>query len=351
MTVRRVIQIVQIVPELPPAIGGVAGYAAALAGALEPAGLVTRFLAPGTLARDGRRLERELAGEETVLLHYANYGYARRGCPAGLVAGLERWRAARTGRGARGGRRLVTVFHEVYASGPPWRSSFWLNPWQRRLAARLAALSDRVLTPLGLYAGLLGRLAPGVRVAVLPVFSTIGEPAEMPEAGGRPPALAVFGGAGARGRAYGEWRPSLAAACRELGIEEILDVGPDAGAPGSLDGLPVRRLGVLPEAEAGAALLAARAGFLAYPPRFLAKSTIFAAYCAHGLLPVCAWKRQEGGGEAPPFWRPGDGGEPRAVAPTAEMAEVTAAALVWYREHSLALQVETYRGLLAGGGE
>ncbi len=313
-----------------------AGYAAALAGALERAGLATRFLAPGALARDGRRLERELAGEETILLHYANYGYARRGCPAGLVAGLERWRAARAGG------RLVTVFHEVYASGPPWRSSFWLNPWQRRLAARLAALSDRVLTPLGLYAGLLGRLAPGVRVAVLPVFSTVGEPAEMPEAGGRPPALAVFGGAGVRGRAYGEWRPSLAAACRELGIEEILDVGPDAGAPGSLDGLPVRRLGVLPEAAAGAALLAARAGFLAYPPRFLAKSTIFAAYCAHGLLPVCAWKREEGGGEAPPFWRPSDAGEPRGVA---------AAALAWYRGHSLARQAEIYRGLLAGDRE
>ena len=30
------------------------------------------------------------------------------------------------------------------------------------------------------------------------------------------------------------------------------------------------------------------AGFLNYNPDFLAKSTIFAAYCAHGLLPISA---------------------------------------------------------------
>ena len=31
------------------------------------------------------------------------------------------------------------------------------------------------------------------------------------------------------------------------------------------------------------------AGFVAYPAPFLPKSTVFAAYCAHRVLPVCAW--------------------------------------------------------------
>lgn len=320
-------KVVQIVPAVPPAIGGVTGYAEALAGALAAqAGIESRFVSPVSGG-----LERELAGAGTLLLHYANYGYERRGCPAELVAGLEAWKAGDEGR------RLVTVFHEVYASGPPWRSSFWLSPWQRRLAARLATLSDALLTTLGLYAGLLERLAPGVRVTMAPVFSTVGEPVGE-EVGARPPVMAVFGGAGARARAYGEALPELAAACRALAVEEILDIGPDAGAPALVAGLPVRRLGTLPAAEVSRQLLAARAGFLAYPPGFLAKSTIFAAYCAHGLAPVCVWKGRGGGTAEAPLWR--------AVGPGVE--EVAAAARSWYRGHALSRQVETYRRLLAG---
>jgi hypothetical protein len=327
----KAVQIVQIVPEIPPAIGGVTGYAEVLAGALAgQAGIESRFISP-----HAGGLERELAGAGTLLLHYANYGYERRGCPAELVAGLEAWKAGGEGR------RLVTVFHEVYASGPPWRSSFWLSPRQRRLAARLAALSDGLLTTLGLYAGLLERLVPGVRVTVSPVFSTVGEPAGE-EAGPRPPAMAVFGGAGARARAYGEALPDLAAACRALGIEEILDIGPagwpDSGAPPRVAGLPVRRMGTLPAAGVSRHLLAARAGFLAYPPGFLAKSTIFAAYCAHGLAPVCAWKGKGGGTADAPLWR--------AAGPGVQ--QVAAAARGWYRDHALSRQVETYRRLLAG---
>ncbi len=320
-------KVVQIVPELPPAIGGVTGYAAVLAGALAgQAGIESRFVSP-----HAGGLERELAGAGTLLLHYANYGYERRGCPAELVAGLEEWKAGGEGR------RLVTVFHEVYASGPPWRSSFWLSPRQRRLAARLATLSDGLLTTLGLYAGLLERLAPGVRVTVAPVFSTVGEPAGE-EASPRPAAMAVFGGAGARARAYGEALPDLAEACRALAVEEILDIGPDATAPAQVAGLSVRRMGTLPAAEVSRLLLAARAGFLAYPPGFLAKSTIFAAYCAHGLAPVCAWKRRAGGAAEAPLWR--------AAGPGAQ--QVAAAARGWYRGHALSHQVETYRRLLAG---
>ncbi len=322
-------KVVQIVPAIPPAIGGVTGYAEALAAALAAqAGIESRFVSP--LSGD---LERELSGAGTLLLHYANYGYERRGCPAELVAGLEAWKAGGEGR------RLVTVFHEVYASGPPWRSSFWLSPRQRRLACRLATLSDALLTTLGLYAGLLARLAPGVRVTVAPVFSTVGEPAGE-EVGARPPVMAVFGGAGARARAYGEALPELAAACRALAVEEIVDIGADASAPARVSGLPVRRLGTLPAAEVSRHLLAARAGFLAYPPGFLAKSTIFAAYCAHGLAPVCVWKGRGGGTAEAPLWR--------AAGPGAE--EVATAARGWYRSHALARQVETYRRLLIGDG-
>jgi len=70
-----------------------------------------------------------------------------------LVDGLQRWRTASINR------LLVTMFHEVYATGPPWASSFWLSPLQRNLAARLAQMSDHCLTSRQGYAKLLYELS------------------------------------------------------------------------------------------------------------------------------------------------------------------------------------------------
>jgi hypothetical protein len=305
-------EIVQIIPRLPRSEGGVGGYAHALAERLRQGfGIETRFAE----IDDSRAADLDSGG--TALLHYSNYGYQRRGCPERLVAGLEGWKR-------NGGGRLVTVFHEVYAGGPPWRSSFWLRPVQRRLAARVARASDRLVTTLPLYAGLVRRLVPIAMVEVAPVFSTVGEPAEVPHFGDRPKTMIVFGGAGVRRRAWESHREDLLAACRSLGIREVLDVGPPTGRPTpELDGIPVRVLGPLPEAGVSCRMLGAAAGFLAYPPAFLPKSTIWAAYCAHGLLPVCAGI--------------GLGDDPEASA---------AAARAWYLEHSLERQGELFHRLL-----
>lgn len=307
-------KIVQIVPRLPRAEGGVGGYAHSLARRLADGfGVESRFVE----ADDSHDLN--LAAGETVLLHYANYAYQRRGCPSRLVAGLEAWRRS-------GGGRLVTVFHEVYAGGPPWRSSFWLRPRQRRLAARIARASDRIVTTLDLYAGLVRRLVPGAEIEVAPVFSTVGEPAKVPAFRDRPKTMIVFGGAGVRRRTWEAHRANLLAACRALKIQEILDVGPATGLSPSLDGLPVRVLGPLSEEEVSRRMLGAVAGFLAYPPAFLPKSTIYAAYCAHGLVPVCA--------------ADGVADDPAATA---------AAARAWYQDHSLARQGELFHRLLGEG--
>jgi hypothetical protein len=335
--------VLQIVPQLPPPFEGVGTYAAALAGAL---GGETRFLVGdpawtgaenGARAVAARTAADLLAGigdlggiGETgaVLLHYANYGYQARGCPAWLVEGMKRWSG-----------RLVTVFHEVCAAGPPWQSSFWLRPAQRRLAAVLTRRSDALATTLDVYAGLLRPWAGGREIAVLPVFSTVGEPAAVPPFGERARRIVVFGGAGVRGRAYGPFLPALARAAQALAAEEILDVGPPLPLPGRAGNVPIRPLGVLAAGEVSAILLAAAAGFLAYPPDFLPKSTIFAAYCAHGTLPVCAWNRA---GEpsldgAPiPLWR-GEG----------DPAPFAAAAHGWYGGHSLRSQAGRFRSLLA----
>lgn len=310
----------QITPHLPPPFEGVGTYAAALAGALESHGIETRFVVPD---RTVEGLRRELGDAETVLLHYAGYGYQRRGCPAWLAEGLADWQG-----------RLVTVFHEVWASGPPWRSSFWLLPEQRRIAAALARRSAALVTTLEIYGDLLRPWTREREVAVMPVFSTVGEPAAVPGFAERERRIVVFGGAGVRRRTWERFLPDLTRTARELGAREVVDVGPPVALPGSVEEIPVRVLGVLPPDEVSALLLRSAAGFLAYPPDFLPKSTIFAAYCAHGMLPVCAWHggRSHGEGE----WR-GEG-DPQAIA---------TAAREWYSGHALAVQAERFRSLLA----
>jgi len=353
-------RVLQIVPRLSPPSDGVGDYAAALARALDAAGIPTTFLLPGpaserpesggaaVLALGERTAEKAAdaiaswAGERSdsagVLVHYANYAYAPRGCPEWLVAGLERWRRSAAGT------RLVAFFHEVYASGPPWRSSFWLSPAQRRLAAALARESDHVATSLELYRDLLARWVPAAAVAVLPVFSTVGELAAPLPLEARCRRLVVFGGPGGRARAYGEGA-TLAAACAALGVVEVADVGPEpvgspAVAPATVAGVPVRRLGELSAGAVSALFADSLAGFVGHRPAFYGKSTVLAAYCAHGMLPVAARRTPA----VPRPWAPGDGSGEAAL----QVAATAAAA--WYAGHSLTHQVASFRRLLGTEG-
>jgi hypothetical protein len=175
-------------------------------------------------------------------------------------------------------------------------------------------------------------------VRVLPVFSTVGEPSSPPPLAQRARRLILFGGSGTRGRAYRSLARPLGETCR---IEEICDVGPPADdRPDRIAGIPVRPLGVLTAAEVSGLLLESMAGFVAYPASFLAKSTVFAAYCAHGMLPVTAWSRPRRKPEPPPpSWHPG-WGRLRDVQTVADQAHA------WYGGHSSSRHADLYRDLL-----
>jgi hypothetical protein len=85
--------------------------------------------------------------------------------------------------------------------------------------------------------------------------------------------------------------------CQLLGIEEIWDVGPSTSLTlSTVNGVPVVQLGQRSAAEISGFLLNSLAGFFDYNPDYLAKSGIFAAYCAHGLLPVSARCSKSGSG-------------------------------------------------------
>lgn len=294
------LSILQIVPRLPPQITGVGDYAYLLARELRSAhDIETRFLvydqAPEgeqcldgfPVARLGGPSEEELLARLTeapqvVLLHYVGYGYAKRGCPFWLEKGLRRWRRADTKR------RLVVMFHELFASGPFWRSSFWASHLQRGLAARLASIADHAITNMRRYAEWLTDREARHRqsLSALPVFSTVGEAPAPRALAERAPRMVIFGGAAWVREIYERHLAELLLCCRELRIEELVTIGSPVGTARACASMAVREYGFLRAEEVVRIISTSRAGFMDYFPGYLAKSSVYAAYAAHGLLTV-----------------------------------------------------------------
>jgi len=356
--------IIQIVPKLLPAINGVGDYALNLARQLQKDfGIQTHFVIGDSTWSGETRLEgfpisqvRKHNGSAllsllpsdraaTVLLHYVGYGYAKRGCPVWLVNGLQRWRTASTNR------FLVTMFHELYAFGPPWTSSFWLSPLQRNLAVRLVRLSNRSLTSLKGYADILYKFSRGKQtdIPTLPVFSNIGEPTQVPPLAKRPRRLAVFGRRGNRQRVYQDSLAELSHTCKLLGIKEIWDIGLPTGLTlPTVNSVPVVEMGQHSDKQISSILLNSLAGFLNYDTDRLAKSTIFAAYCAHGVLPVSPRRSAlsvDGLEAGKHYWTPDN--QTTGLKNLTEMQAIANNAYRWYQTHNLLVQTETFAAYLA----
>jgi len=295
------IELTAIVPRLRPVVDGVGDFALSLARELrERFAIDTHFIVgdpswPGEervedfsvsklTSRTEARLNAILTHQKSVavLLHYGGYGYAQRGCPDWLVEALTNWRTASEGR------TLATLFHELYASGPPWTSSFWLSRRQKTLTEQLARVSDSCLTSVALYSEIIEKM--GVPARSLPVFSSIGEPDESPKPlSSRRRRLIVFGTPGRRLQVYKRSREALNRICRELSIEEVWDIGAEMDLePARFVDVPVVLCGKMRGRKVSDIFLDSIAGVIDYPADVLGKSTIFAAYCAHRMIPLVA---------------------------------------------------------------
>ncbi len=348
-----------IVPRLPPAIDGLGDYGLNLAKQMrQDFDLVTDFVvgepnwssqafvegfAVKQVAKQSSTYLLELLPNNrkrnTVLLHYVGYGYAKRGCPVWLVEGLERWRKAADNR------HLVTMFHEIYAFGPIWTSQFWTSPSQRHLAARLVRLSDRCLTSKQGYAEIISKFSQGKHstIPALPVFSNVGEPEHHTNLSERPRRLVVFGGRGPRSRVYQHSRSSLQRTCRELEIEEILDIGLALDFEiEPVNNIPITCLGVKSAQEISSLLSSSAVGFFNYHTKFLTKSGIFAAYCAHRLLPIGVWyeSQDEDGLEAGKHYWLGDKYQHTMNLSAGQI--IADQAYAWYQNHQLSVQAHAF---------
>jgi hypothetical protein len=237
------------------------------------------------------------------------------------------------------------MFHEIYAFGPIWTSQFWTSPLQKNLAARLAFRSDHCFTSKEGYAEILYRLSQGkhAKIPALPVFSNVGEPDYVPPLVERSQRLVVFGGCGPRSRVYQRSRLALERTCRELEIEEIVDIGPSLGFEiEPINGTSVTCLGVKTAQEISSLLSSSVAGFFDYPTEFLAKSTIFAAYCAHRVIPVGVFYEGENvdGLEAGKHYWLGDRHQGSMSLSVGQV--VADNAYAWYQNHNLSTNARAF---------
>lgn len=348
--------LIQIVPQLPPVVNGVGDYGLIVARQIrQDLGITTHFVVgdpnwdgakeiedfpilkvPERSAKSLQSILGEIAlSSADILLQYVGYGYASRGCPVWLVKSLQQWKKEKSAG------KLITMFHEVYAARYPfWTSAFWTAPLQKRLAGNIVSMSDRVITNKPSYAAILSQLCPKkqLHIPVLPVFSNVGEPQQLLPLTERKNRLVVFGGAGNRAKIYEQSISALNSICQQLNIQEVIDIGPSINLPISeINDVPIVSMGQQPAEKVSAILQDSRVGFFNYPLDFLTRSGTFAAYCAHGVIPVglssYAWGKEEDGLEANKHYWLADSQTDNLSLSVGQM--IANQAHSWYQNHTI----------------
>ena len=296
--------VLQIIPRPPNDCGGLGDYSQQLArGLQELHGITSTFVsaAPATSSRtaDGfrvlsplRALPDVLDSPTALLLHYVNYGYNQRGVPVWLPSVLRRLQTVCDGR-------LVTVFHELYAVGSWRQSAFWLRPVQMRIAQRVAGLSAISIVSNEIQQAQLEKLAPRASVLLQPVASNFGEPAlSFARLAERDPhRWIICGGTELVKRSLTSFLRNAPFIGAPFSPRELFVVGgvesEEIGA--KLNGQREIRAHYHPnvEAKAAAEILSTCAfAWMDYfhqpdvPMATILKSTAFAAFCSHGVIPV-----------------------------------------------------------------
>lgn len=309
--------------------GGVRDYADAVCRQL-PAATVA------TLTREGP-LPEQIRGQH-IVLQYSGYGFARRGTPLWLPGRLREMK--------RSARSVSVYFHELFAGGPPWRSAFWLSPWQRGIVRALAQISDFWLTNRAASGHWIAQRSAPRPHAVLPVFSNVGEPGPGPHA--RSGDAVVFGSSALRSAFYRQhgaallrWMAASGARVHDIGAPVREDIAVSLLAR---EGIDVH--GMLAGEAVSALMQQARFGLIDYPLAFLAKSSVFAAYCAHGLAPVVFSGAHENadGLVRMQHYLPGFA---EHSAPAPQAAHIAQAAWAWYQPHRAAAHAQTLQSLIA----
>jgi hypothetical protein len=299
--------VLQIVPHLPGTFDGVGDYALNLAKALSADhGINTTFLVAAQTSVTSKEGYTVISGLdphaaaalaqkcEHVILHYVNYGYQARGVPFSLRAFAKQLRSQLRGR-------WVTMFHELYASGPPWKSAFWLRPLQVRIARDLIDASTACLVSNTPIKAAIHAYDARKRVYHVPVLSNFGEPELIEFEASSPTRWAICGGTALIARSLARFEQLHQLIPEDFAPQHLDVVGghEEASTRAALERLSRSRTGFSyeyhPEVKAELAseiLRQSSFGFFDYFgagkmwPGMILKSSAFAALCAHGIVPI-----------------------------------------------------------------
>jgi len=248
--------------------------------------------------------------------------------------------------------RSATTFHELYASGPPWKSAFWLRPFQVGIARDLIDASDSCIVSNAPIEHAIHAYDSRKKVLTAPGMSNFGEPDPANLTPASPRRWAICGGTALIARSlhrFEELRPLIPAAFAPEHLD-IVGGRENISITGSVNRLK-SELAVHHNPEvsvdlASELLRKSAFGWLDYFgagkvwPNMVLKSTAFAAFCAHGVVPILS--HQEGqiaiyGDALPgPFFMTKE----RALFPQAEDLPPLRRRLAdWYRAHASAEQL------------
>ncbi len=291
--------LLQIVPKMPGSLDGVGDYALTIARKLrEKFNCETVFSAFNTQENSSGfevlsldRLPDESSKFNHVLLHYVNYGFQKRGVPFRLLSILRALRRQHRGK-------FITIFHELYASGPPWKSAFWLQPFQKGLAKSVAQLSDVCFVSNDYSRRAMRQLAPRVEIELHPVPSAIGEPSLSNDqiVNRDSHTWVIFGGTALTERSLRSFRRRMSRIPDSIAPRRLFVLGGEENpATRSL----VDELGIessyrprIAGSDASGILRTCSFAWLDYFHRpdvetsVILKSSAFASACAHGVIPV-----------------------------------------------------------------
>ena len=326
--------ITHITPQLPPALDGVGDYCRNLWRHWpEPRPPVSFLVLHGAeqtrrhwpevqvrrmSASAGALFEAlENTGDGDVVLHYVGYGFQPKGVPRWLADGLTRWRCGSGGAGRErtqsAPRRLITMFHEMYATSSPLRSPFWVKPWARQVIRQLVRASDLWVTNCDRYFDrLVAEFAANPMLGTrIPIGSNIPRAAQLPrgprEAAewceARKPAtklnVVLFGLPNTRLWALEGHHRLLRAMVEADLVSSLLVLGKRSDSPDQTQRLAgfQRRVGGcwrslydLPPERVARELAQCDVGFVANDAGILTKSGVFAALAGNGVACVAAAK-------------------------------------------------------------
>lgn len=333
-------KILHVLPRIPPALCGVGDQTTLLAETLLHENKIESILlAAGREVPQHKHLHtllaRNLDDVDAITIQYSCYGFQKRGIPFHLIKAVRRLRAQNPML------PVLTMFHELAASGPITSSAFWLGKIQRSLVARLARLSTAVRTNRVAYQKELESLAPAHagNIVSMPIFSNFGETANPLQIDQRNRTLLLF-----QPPAYDRLQPnafwkSWEQLRNHLQPAETIIAGRAKALP---EGPNIRPVGVVSAAEAAQLLAKSAWGLVDYYLGYIGKSSLFAGFAGHGIatfMPADICGADEG------LFAGRHYTITDSTAPLPNAAELQARATTlnqWYQPHSQKATAESY---------